>query len=144
MPRRKNNPHATSVKEPARDVNRAEKQLLAIALRKQGMQWQEIAEACGINGGKAGAYKLVNQALKARLREEVDEYRELMTQRLESLWALQWRKATEDGSDWAVDRLLQIHDRLERLHAIAVKPDAGQAQAQMVVIGVSHDVLEAV
>jgi hypothetical protein len=147
MPRRKNNPHATSAKEPARDVNRTQRQLQAIELRKQGMQWQEIAERCGIAGGKAGAYKLVNQALKARLRETTDDYRELMTQRLEALWALQWRKAVDEhnkASDWAVDRLLQIHDRLERLHAIAVRPDHLQAQAQMVVIGIPQDVLEAV
>lgn len=144
MPRRKINPHATSAKEPARDVNRTQRQLQAIELRKQGMQWQEIAERCGIAGGKAGAYKLVNQALKARLRETTDDYRELMTQRLEALWALQWRKAVEEKSDWAVDRLLQIHDRLERLHAIALKPDQAQAQAQMVVIGIPQDVLEAV
>ena len=144
MPRRKLNPHATSAKEPARDVNRTQRQLQAIELRKQGMQWQEIAERCGIAGGKAGAYKLVNQALKARLRETTDDYRELMTQRLEALWALQWRKAVEEQSDWAVDRLLQIHDRLERLHAIAVRPDQTQAQAQMVVIGIPQDVLEAV
>ena len=97
-----------------------------------------------IAGGKAGAYKLVNQALKARLRETTDDYRELMTQRLEALWALQWRKAVDEKSDWAVDRLLQFHDRLERLHAIALKPDATQAQAQMVVIGIPQDVLEAV
>lgn len=144
MPRRKTNPHATSAKEPARDVNRTQRQLQAIELRKQGYQWQEIAERCGIAGGKAGAYKLVNQALKARLRETTDDYRELMTQRLEALWALQWRKAVDEKSDWAVDRLLQIHDRLERLHAIAVKPDQLQAQAQMVVIGIPQDVLEAV
>ncbi len=144
MPRRKLNPHATSAKEPARDVNRTQRQLQAIELRKQGMQWQEIAERCGIAGGKAGAYKLVNQALKARLRETTDDYRELMTQRLEALWALQWRKAVEEQSDWAVDRLLQIHDRLERLHAIAVRPDQTQAQAQMVVIGIPQEVLEAV
>lgn len=147
MPRRTNNPHATSAKEPARDVNRTQRQLQAIELRKQGMQWQEIAERCGIAGGKAGAYKLVNQALKARLRETTDDYRELMTQRLEALWALQWRKAVDEhnkASDWAVDRLLQIHDRLERLHAIAVRPDHLQAQAQMVVIGIPQDVLEAV
>lgn len=145
MPRRKVNPHATSAKEPARDVNRTQRQLQAIELRKQGLQWAEIAERCGISGGKAGAYKLVNQALKARLRETVDDYRELMTQRLEALWALQWQKATsgKEGSDWAVDRLLQIHDRLERLHAIAIKPDTAQ-QAQMVVIGIPTDVLEAV
>lgn len=144
MPRRKLNPHATSAKEPARDVNRTQRQLQAIELRKQGLQWAEIAERCGISGGKAGAYKLVNQALKARLRETVDDYRELMTQRLEALWALQWQKATVDRSDWAVDRLLQIHDRLERLHAIAIKPDTAQQQAQMVVIGIPTDVLEAV
>lgn len=144
MPRRKNNPHATSAKEPARDVNRTQKQLLAIELRKQGYQWQEIADRCGINGGKAGAYKLVNQALKARLREEIDDYRELMTQRLEALWNIQWQKATEERSDWAVDRLLQIHDRLERLHNVAVKPDMSQLQAQMVVIGVPTEVMEAI
>jgi hypothetical protein len=119
----------------------------AIELRKQGLQWQEIADRCGIPGGKAGAYKLVNQALKARLREETDEYRELMTQRLEALWNLEWRKAmdpTNRSSSFAVDRLVQIHDRLARLHALDVKPDVNQQQAQMVLIGVSQDVLEAV
>lgn len=144
MPRRKLNPHATSAKEPARDINRTQRQLQAIELRKQGLQWAEIADRCGISGGKAGAYKLVNQALKARLRETVDDYRELMTQRLEALWALQWQKATVEKSDWAVDRLLQIHDRLERLHAIAVRPDTTQQQAQIMVIGVPDAVLEAV
>lgn len=147
MPRRKLNPHATSVKEPARDVNRTQRQLQAIELRKQGLQWQEIAERCGISGGKAGAYKLVNQALKQRLREATDDYRELMTQRLEELWNLEWRKAMDPSNksgSFAVDRLLQIHDRLERLHAIAVKPDATQQQAQMVVIGIPEHVLEAV
>ena len=147
MPRRppqKKSLATTHDTQPAKDVNRTQRQMQALALRMQGYQWQEIADRCGIRGGKGAAYNLVNSALKAALRERTEDYRELMTQRLEALWVIQWQKATTERSDWAVDRLMAIHDRIERLHNVAIHPDASQNQAQMIVIGVPDAVLEAV
>jgi hypothetical protein len=142
MPRRKDT--TTRTRQPARDVNATERQLRAIQLRKEGHEWQEIANLCGIRGGKGAAYQMVNRALKAALRESAEEYRELLGARLDALWRIQFAKATEERSDWAVDRCLQIIDRQERLYNLAIKPDVSQQQAQMVLIGVSQDVLEAV
>ena len=150
MPRRppqKKSPRGlatTHETQPAKDVNRAQRQMQALALRMQGYQWQEIADRCGIRGGKGAAYNLVNSALKAALRERTEDYRELMTQRLEALWVIQWQKATTERSDWAVDRLMAIHDRIERLHNVAIRPEASQSPQQMIVIGVPEAVLEAV
>ena len=143
MPRRKLNPHATSAKEPARDVNRTQRQLQAIELRKQGYQWQEIAERCGIAGGKAGAYKLVNQALKSNLREASEDFRELLSQRLDDLYRAVAPKALT-GDTWSVDRCLAIIDRMKQLHNLDIRSDQSPAQAQMVVIGIPQEVLEAV
>lgn len=144
MPRQARTLARTKTKEPARDVNLTEKQLLAIKLRKEGHEWQEIANLCGIKGGKSAAYQLVNRALKSSLREAAEDYRELLAQRLDALWQVQFTKAMEEKSDWAVDRCLQIIDRQERLFNLAIKPDTTQAQAQMVVIGIPEHVLEAV
>lgn len=143
MPRRT----ATKPRQPARDINRAERQLLAIQLRKEGREWQEIANLCGLRGGKGAAYHLVNDALRASLRESAEEYRELMAQRLDALWTIQYAKATDatnKSADWAVDRCLAILDRQERLFNLAVKPDTTQQQAQMVVIGVPTEVYDAI
>lgn len=145
MSRRKDSPKpgGTKVRQPARDVNRTEKQLLAIELRKQGYEWQEIANRCGIAGGKSAAYKLVNSALKANLREATEDYRELLTMRLEQYLTVFAPKALA-GDGWSLDRCLAINDRIERLHNLALKPDATQQQAQMVLIGVPQTVLEAI
>ena len=137
----------TKTRQPARDINKTMRQLQAIELRKQGREWQEISDLCGIRGGKGAAYKLVNDALKAALRESAEEYRELLAQRLDKLWAIQFAKATDPtnkSADWAIDRCLAIHDRQERLFNLALKPDATQQQAQMVLIGVPQTVLEAI
>ena len=145
MPRRKET--TTRTRQPARDINATEKQLLAIRLRKEGHDWQEIANLCGIRGGKGAAYQLVNRALKARLRESCEEYRELLAQRLDALWQVQFARAMDPANKdahWAADRCLQIIDRQERLFNLAIKPENIQQQAQMVVIGVPEQVLEAV
>lgn len=146
MPRRINNPHATKAKQPARDINRAERQVLALKLRKEGHDWQTIAEMCSIRGGKGAAFNLVNSALKANLREHseaLQEQRELEAQRLDDLQAVYWPKALS-GDGWSFDRVLRLMERRAALLGLDAKPDQTQAQAQMVVIGVPQAVLEAV
>lgn len=137
-----------AAKRPAHDINRAKRVELAIAMRIRGCEWQEIAEACGLKGGRASAYNLVNGVLKEYQREASDELRNLELMRLDKLLDAIWPLATqqlalagEDGEDgggkrkrgdgpslWAVDRCLAIMERRAKLLGLDTPP----AQTSMV------------
>lgn len=138
MPRRKNDTNRT----PARDINAGLRAAQALNLRKLGATYDTIAQQCSY-GNRGTAYNAVQRELQRTLQENADELRTLLAQRLDDLYRVMVAKALK-GDHWAVDRCLQIIDRQDRLFNVAVKPDTSQQQAQMIVIGVPQDVLEAV
>lgn len=100
----------TKERQPARDVNRAERLRAAIALRKAGHEWETIAEQCGIPGGKSGAYHLVNRAMKHAIREDIEDLRAWEDARLNELLTVYWPKAMQ-GDGWSFDRVLRLMER---------------------------------
>lgn len=132
---------ATKALQPARDIVRAERVQMAVQLRKQGASWQEIATACGIRGGKGAAYHLVNAALKGALREDRVAAAELEAQRMDDLLTVYYPRAMS-GDGWSFDRVLRLMERRAQLLGLDARGDAQTAQVLIVAIG--HDLLEAV
>lgn len=147
-------------REPARDPLRAQRVEMAIAMRIRGCQWAEIAEACGLKGGKGSAYHMVNDALRATLREATDELRTLEVLRLDALLEAIWpeavRQLTEDAGDeqerqsrhtpsgkkksakdgpnlWAVDRCLAIMERRAKLLGLDIPTNQAPLGAQVII-----------
>lgn len=77
----------------------------AIALRRQGLTYQAIADAMNISA--PGAFQMVKRGLDRTLREVADDYRELEVQRLETALAAIWPKVIE-GNLAAIDRMMRL------------------------------------
>lgn len=134
MARRKTTTKAT---QPARDVNRAQRILLAQQLRIEGYEWEEIAARIGIRGGKGAAYNLVNNALIQALREGDKAMRELENQRLDALHRAYWGKAL-GGDGWSHDRILRQMERRAALNGLDAEKNQGSGQSvQRVYVGVA-------
>jgi hypothetical protein len=143
MPRRNGPLTARGEKKPpARDTNAALRAAQALNLRKLGMTYDAIAQQCGY-AHRGSAYAAVQRELQRTLQEPADELRILEAQRLDDLYRAMIPKALK-GDGWSVDRCLRIMERRAALLGLDARPDANQQQAQMVLIGVSQDVLEAV
>ena len=69
----------------------------AVELRTAGMNYDAIARELGL-ANRGTAWRLVNQAMKERVVERVDEHRELELQRLDALQAAFWGKALAGDS----------------------------------------------
>ena len=120
MPRKSAKKSTTKAQQPARDINRAQRVKLATQMRIEGHEWETIAAACGIRGGKGAAYNLVNNALKAEQREASDELRTLEALRLDTLFQVYYPKAL-GGDGWSLDRCLRIMERRALLLGIDTK-----------------------
>ena len=131
-----------SDKPPARDAAAALRAVQALNLRKLGMTYEQIAQQCGY-GSRGAAYHAVQRELARTLQEPADELRKLEAQRLDDLYRAMIPKALK-GDGWSVDRCLRIMERRAALLGLDYRPDQAQAQAQMVVIGIPQEVLEAV
>lgn len=90
-----------------------DRQRKALQMRRDGADFDAIAEACGYSN-RSGAYKAVMTALKKMMREPADELRSLELERLDRLYTQMARKA-EGGDEKAVDRCLRIMERRARL-----------------------------
>ena len=95
-----------------RRIAAAERQRLALELRKAGVTFEEIANQLGYS--KAGAYKAVTSALQKTLQEPADEVRTLAVTRLDKLLTAMWPQARQ-GNQGAVDRVLRIEERRAKL-----------------------------
>ena len=93
----------------------AERRFKALAMRKQGCTYEEIAQALGIT--KSSAWRLVNRQLRMQARLAEEEAKVLLQLELERLDALQqavWEQAMQ-GHLGAVDRVLRIMERRAKL-----------------------------
>ena len=84
----------------------------ALELRKQGLQYHEIASRMGY-AQKSGAHHAVQRALRAALAdrdEDAEDVRALEIQRLDDLLQGLWNKAI-GGNPQAIDRVLRIMER---------------------------------
>jgi hypothetical protein len=94
------------------DAESAERRRQALELRKAGYGFEEIGRALGLS--TAGAYKVVQTALKATYREPADDVRKLELERLDRLTRGLWPRAIQ-GETEAIDRVLKLMTRRARL-----------------------------
>lgn len=92
-----------------RRIAAAERQRAALALRKAGHDYDEIAARLGYRG-RSGAYQAVMTALKRTVQEPSEDVRRLEVARLDALLAGLWDAACA-GKWLAVDRVLSIMAR---------------------------------
>lgn len=107
---------ATSKSSP-QQITAKEKALKALALRKDGWAFREIAENLGYSG-ESGARNAVNRLLAKTEFEAVADYRTLKLMQLDGLYkAVKEQLYDKDKkiSLWAVDRLQAIIDQQSKL-----------------------------
>ncbi|MFC5126894.1 hypothetical protein ACFPRL_27245 [Pseudoclavibacter helvolus] len=92
-----------------RRATAAEKRKQALELRRQGLQFDDIAKKVGY-ASKAAAHKAVQIAIRDITRESAEELIELELTRLDDLFAGFYEKARK-GDLFAVDRALKVMDQ---------------------------------
>ena len=102
-----------------------------VNLRKAGMDWASIAKKTGMKG-PARAYERFMAVMKTYPREDVEEARNVESDRLDQVQLAIWTKCLT-GDTWAIDRFLKLSDQRARLLGLNVPvPPApvGEAEGQ--------------
>ena len=110
--------HASHLQKDAVQV--ALRKARAVELRIAGMNYDAIARELGL-ANRGTAWRLVNQAMKERVVERVDEHRELELQRLDALQAAFWGNALA-GDPKAATIVLKVIDMRIRLLGLEHAP----------------------
>lgn len=110
----------------ARDVNAAQRAMMALQLRAKKLTYDEIAQQCGYND-RAAAHKAVQRELSRVVVENVEELRREEMMMLDRLQVECWKRM-EDGEYgraklFAVDRLLAISERRAKLMGLDMRPE---------------------
>ncbi|MCL2515288.1 MAG: helix-turn-helix domain-containing protein [Microbacteriaceae bacterium] len=107
------------------------RQTEAVRLRLSGANYQQIADALGVN--RSTAWRAVDKALKAERFEAVAELRQIELARLDQVLSTLWPKATR-GDLQAVDRVLNtIHLQAKLTGMTRLFPeDEGSAEVRQV------------
>lgn len=94
-------------------IERRERDLKNVALRKTGLHWQHIADELGY-ASPGHAYNAFMSVIKDYPREDVETARDLIADRHEACIAAMWEQAME-GKGWAVDRVTRSLEALAKL-----------------------------
>lgn len=117
----------------ARELERLELQRRALELRRQGLNYHDIARELNID--TRTAYRIVQEALTRWIAEPAEDVRLLELQRLDALLAALWDKAIA-GDLAAVDRVLRIMERRAKLLGLdqieIVNTDLGYAVLKLI------------
>lgn len=97
-----------------------ERRTRAVELARSGWSYDEIAQQLGY-ASRSGAWHAVRKALDDHQAGEVEEFRALELQRLDSLQVALWPKALE-GDVNAIQGILKIIDQRCRLLGLYVSP----------------------
>lgn len=130
-------PKAQEVKH--RDVNAAQRVIMALDLWNQRMTYDEIACKCGYASSGA-AYNAIQRELKRRIHPKIDEHREqelsILDKIHQKVWIEAFEKKDKDGNAttnlWAVDRLLELSRDRRKLLNLDIQPEEITA-AQVVI-----------
>lgn len=104
-------------KAPSPTVLDKERQV--VALRRQGLTWQEIAEQVGY-ASASGASEAYYRASTRVVVENIEELRALENDRLDNLFAAVWEQALQ-GDNKALDSCLKIMTRRAKLLGLDAK-----------------------
>jgi hypothetical protein len=118
-----------------RDVNAANRAVMAVQLRAQMLTYEEIAKRAGFaNAGTCR--KAIMRELDRTIVKKVDELRlqelSMLNQLHDEIWQLFINKANK-GRLFAADRILAISERRSKLMGLDIKADEA-ISANMVVI----------
>jgi len=86
-----------------------EKEIKIIELRRAGVTWERICSEVGFKNA-SGSYKMYQRAAERWVRPHLEEYRDMMMDRLERMHQAVWVRAKE-GDMRAIDTVLRIMDR---------------------------------
>lgn len=109
-----------------RDINAAEKAALALSLRKQGYQLDEIAKQCGYQD-KSGAWRAIKRELNKLPTPNAVELRKMEEMRLDDALKVVYPKV-ESGDLWAIDRFVALSKRRSEVTGMDATPDDLLAQ----------------
>ena len=99
-----------------KEIKAHDRQLEALALRKAGVQYADIATKLGYRAA-SGAWRAVRAALKKTLQEPAEELRVLAEARLDAMLLAIWPQVAK-GSHGAIDRALRIEQRRAELRGL--------------------------
>lgn len=113
-----------------RDVNAAQRAIMALDLLNQRFSYDEIASRCGY-ASRGAAYNAIQRELKRRIHPKIDELRDQELSILDAIHQKVWIEAFEtedkDGNIktnlWAVDRLLELSRDRRKLLNLDVQPE---------------------
>lgn len=108
------------------DINAAEKAKLALSLRKQGYQLDEIAKQCGY-ADKSGAWRAIKRELDKLPTPNAAELRKVEEMRLDDAIKTIYKKV-ESGDLWAIDRFVALSKRRSEVTGMDMR--AGEADTQ--------------
>jgi hypothetical protein len=119
-----------------RDVNAAQRAILALKLRSQRLTYSEIASRCGYGSAQA-AQRAIARELDRCIVAQVDILRREEQAMLDQLHAKVWQRAIgeEDGRPdlAAVDRILKIAEARRALFGLNAKANEGIPPAEVII-----------
>lgn len=100
-------------------IDRLERDLKCVQLRRANMEWDAIAKQLGY-ASPGHAYQRFMAVMKAYPREDVDSAREVELQRYNQLLEAVWAQCLDPSEDnkrqhWAIDRAQRLMDQRARL-----------------------------
>lgn len=103
-----------TVKTSPAAIERLDRDLKCVELRKAGATWQAIADTLGY-AGTGNAYRAFMAVMNAYPRETVDTCRDILNARYETMVRSLWPKVVQ-GDVWAIDRVTRICEQQAKLN----------------------------
>lgn len=125
----------SNTKTTTRDVNAAQRAVMALKLRAEKLSYDQIAQQCGY-ADRATAHKAVQRELQRVVVANVEELRQEETATLDVMQAECMRLFLDKenkGRLFAADRILAIMERRAKLLGLDLKPEQAIAAAQVVI-----------
>lgn len=115
-----------NTKGATRDINAAQRAMLALQLRAQRLSYDEIAQRCGY-ADRGSAHRAVQRELDRVVVEDVEALRREEAASLDELEIECWKRLRSEEHEkamlFAVDRILAIKERRAKLMGLDKKPD---------------------
>jgi len=106
-------PSGANLPGTPRSIEIRERHQKALAMRRSGLLYAEIAKQLGYADRKS-AQRAVMAELNAQGAEDAQVVRAMEAERLDTLFAVQWRKAVK-GDGWATRHCIEIMERRAKM-----------------------------
>jgi len=117
--RRRKQPTQLNSKTSPEAIERLERDLECVNLRRAGVEWHAIASQLGYADASHAHHRFM-ALMKAYPREQIDEARQIELERLDRVQLAIWEQCLSEGKNqhWAIDRFLKLSDQRARLLGI--------------------------